>query len=254
MRRACASLSCSTATTHGEQGPGAGRPETPPGPLLETDPGPAKAGRGALTLGAQEGTQASDAPCRPAAARSDLLTPSASLPPLPAAPPPQSGSSAETLPARPSLQRPQEVCSLGASGGGQGPQDRRALAPGPLGGQAKPVPPAAPRRTEFGLDALGSGSDVIRAVRELSYKGGNTRTGAAILHVADHVFLPQLARPGVPKVTPCPSMLPSEALNSPDSPCTCPGVHPHHRREVPGPGGRSCPEAEGPRSQAVCRG
>ncbi|XP_036733462.2 collagen alpha-1(VII) chain isoform X1 [Manis pentadactyla] len=55
-------------------------------------------------------------------------------------------------------------------------------------------------RTEFGLDALGSGSDVIRAVRELSYKGGNTRTGAAILHVADHVFLPQLARPGVPKV------------------------------------------------------
>ncbi|XP_036189535.1 collagen alpha-1(VII) chain isoform X2 [Myotis myotis] len=55
-------------------------------------------------------------------------------------------------------------------------------------------------RTEFGLDALGSGSEVIRAIRELSYKGGNTRTGAAILHVADHVFLPQLARPGVPKV------------------------------------------------------
>ncbi|GAB5568040.1 collagen alpha-1(VII) chain isoform X3 [Prionailurus iriomotensis] len=57
-------------------------------------------------------------------------------------------------------------------------------------------------RTEFGLDALGSGSggEVIRAIRELSYKGGNTRTGAAILHVADHIFLPQLARPGVPKV------------------------------------------------------
>ncbi|KAG8524017.1 Collagen alpha-1(VII) chain [Galemys pyrenaicus] len=55
-------------------------------------------------------------------------------------------------------------------------------------------------RTEFGLDTLGSGGDVIRAIRELSYKGGNTRTGAAILHVADHVFLPQLARPGVPKV------------------------------------------------------
>ncbi|KAB1264320.1 Collagen alpha-1 chain [Camelus dromedarius] len=55
-------------------------------------------------------------------------------------------------------------------------------------------------RTEFGLDALGSGSDVIRAIHELSYKGGNTRTGAAILHVADHVFQPQLARPGVPKV------------------------------------------------------
>uniref|UniRef100_A0A2K5RMZ7 Collagen alpha-1(VII) chain n=1 Tax=Cebus imitator TaxID=2715852 RepID=A0A2K5RMZ7_CEBIM len=55
-------------------------------------------------------------------------------------------------------------------------------------------------RTEFGLDALGSGGDVIRAIRELSYKGGNTRTGAAILHVTDRVFLPQLARPGVPKV------------------------------------------------------
>ncbi|TEA23988.1 hypothetical protein DBR06_SOUSAS21910072, partial [Sousa chinensis] len=55
-------------------------------------------------------------------------------------------------------------------------------------------------RTEFGLDALGSGGDVIRAIREISYKGGNTRTGAAILHVADRVFLPQLARPGVPKV------------------------------------------------------
>ncbi|KAK1332718.1 hypothetical protein QTO34_007401 [Cnephaeus nilssonii] len=55
-------------------------------------------------------------------------------------------------------------------------------------------------RTEFGLDALGSASEVIRALRELSYKGGNTRTGAAILHVADRVFLPRLARPGVPKV------------------------------------------------------
>lgn len=42
---------------------------------------------------------------------------------------------------------------------------------------------------------------MIHAIRELSYKGGNTRTGAAILHVADHIFLPQLARPGVPKVT-----------------------------------------------------
>nr|XP_044992194.1 collagen alpha-1(VII) chain [Jaculus jaculus] len=55
-------------------------------------------------------------------------------------------------------------------------------------------------QTEFGLDALSSGSDVIRAIRELSYKGGNTRTGAALHHVSDHVFLPHLARPGVPKV------------------------------------------------------
>ncbi|KAB0396999.1 hypothetical protein E2I00_000581 [Balaenoptera physalus] len=61
-------------------------------------------------------------------------------------------------------------------------------------------------RTEFGLDALGSGGDVIRAIRELSYKGGNTRTGAAIFHVADRVFLPQLARPGVPKVISHPTM------------------------------------------------
>lgn len=63
-------------------------------------------------------------------------------------------------------------------------------------------PPRPPHRTEFGLDAFVSGADVIRAIRELGYKGGNTRTGAAILHVADRVFLPQRARPGVPKVTP----------------------------------------------------
>lgn len=47
---------------------------------------------------------------------------------------------------------------------------------------------------------------MIRAIRELSYKGGNTRTGAAILHVADRVFLPQLARPGVPKVISHPAL------------------------------------------------
>lgn len=74
---------------------------------------------------------------------------------------------------------------------------------------------SARNRTEFGLDALGSGDDVIRAIRELSYKGGNTRTGAAILHVADHIFLPQLARPGIPKVTPNPTtppQVPSSAI------------------------------------------
>lgn len=65
-----------------------------------------------------------------------------------------------------------------------------------------------PHRTEFGLDALGSGEEVVRAIRDLSYKGGNTRTGAAILHVADRVFLPQLARPGVPKVLPRPTTPP----------------------------------------------
>ncbi|XP_052577398.1 collagen alpha-1(VII) chain [Peromyscus californicus insignis] len=55
-------------------------------------------------------------------------------------------------------------------------------------------------QTEFGLDALGSGGDTIRAIRELSYKGGNTRTGAALHHVSEHVFLPHLTRPGIPKV------------------------------------------------------
>lgn len=53
---------------------------------------------------------------------------------------------------------------------------------------------------------------MIRAIRELSYKGGNTRTGAAILHVADHVFLPELARPGVPKVISHPAMPPMLAV------------------------------------------
>ncbi|CAO2633498.1 Collagen alpha-1(VII) chain, partial [Lemmus lemmus] len=55
-------------------------------------------------------------------------------------------------------------------------------------------------QTEFGLDALGSGGDTVRAIRELSYKGGNTRTGAALRHVSDRVFLPHLTRPGIPKV------------------------------------------------------
>lgn len=64
------------------------------------------------------------------------------------------------------------------------------------------VTPFPPLRTEFGLDTLGSGSDTIRAIRELSYKGGNTRTGAALHHVSDRVFLPRLTRPGVPKVFP----------------------------------------------------
>lgn len=75
------------------------------------------------------------------------------------------------------------------------------------------LPPLPSNRTEFSLDALGSGGDVIRAIRELSYKGGNTRTGAAILHVADRVFLPQLARPGVPKVILTPSMPPKMTPN-----------------------------------------
>ena len=70
------------------------------------------------------------------------------------------------------------------------------------------MPLPKPHRTEFGLDALGSGEEVVRAIRDLSYKGGNTRTGAAILHVADHVFLPQLARSGVPKVISLPTRPP----------------------------------------------
>uniref|UniRef100_H0W5D3 Collagen alpha-1(VII) chain n=1 Tax=Cavia porcellus TaxID=10141 RepID=H0W5D3_CAVPO len=55
-------------------------------------------------------------------------------------------------------------------------------------------------RTEFDLDALGSGGDVIRAIRALTYKKGNTRTGAALLHVSDHIFRTQLSRPGIPKI------------------------------------------------------
>lgn len=64
-------------------------------------------------------------------------------------------------------------------------------------------------QTEFGLDALGSGGDTIRAIRELSYKGGNTRTGAALHHVSDRVFLPHLTRPGIPKVSPKLAMPPN---------------------------------------------
>lgn len=98
------------------------------------------------------------------------------------------------------------ITERGLSGGPPDPEilttkaserpEPEVLVPSPL------PPPRPPHRTEFGLDAFVSGADVIRAIRELGYKGGNTRTGAAILHVADRVFLPQRARPGVPKVTP----------------------------------------------------
>ncbi|XP_038627650.1 collagen alpha-1(VII) chain [Tachyglossus aculeatus] len=55
-------------------------------------------------------------------------------------------------------------------------------------------------RTEFALGTHASGQEVMRAIRELNYKRGNTRTGAGLRHVAEHFFHPQLARPGVPKV------------------------------------------------------
>lgn len=112
---------------------------------------------------------------------------------------------------------PEEAANVDASmveGWGLGTKGtlKRSHLRGRTGRDHDPLPCAtsfSPLRTEFGLDALGSGGDTIRAIRELSYKGGNTRTGAALHHVSDRVFLPHLTRPGIPKVLPKPTMPPN---------------------------------------------
>lgn len=40
----------------------------------------------------------------------------------------------------------------------------------------------------------------MKAISELSYKGGNTRTGAGLRYVADNFFGTNQIRPDVPKV------------------------------------------------------
>ncbi|XP_025931268.1 collagen alpha-1(VII) chain [Apteryx rowi] len=56
-------------------------------------------------------------------------------------------------------------------------------------------------RVEFAFSQHANGTGVRKAIQQLSYKGGNTRTGAGLRYVADNFFGPawQL-RPGVPKI------------------------------------------------------
>ncbi|XP_053155536.1 collagen alpha-1(VII) chain isoform X2 [Hemicordylus capensis] len=55
-------------------------------------------------------------------------------------------------------------------------------------------------RTEFVFSTYRNGTEVMRAVQELNYKGGNTRTGAGLRYVADNFFGANQLRPDVPKI------------------------------------------------------
>lgn len=60
-------------------------------------------------------------------------------------------------------------------------------------------------RVEFKFTTHPNGAEVVKAVQNLSYKGGNTRTGAGLKFAADNFFNPASSR-DVPKV--CRSVLP----------------------------------------------
>ncbi|XP_065543694.1 collagen alpha-1(VII) chain [Lathamus discolor] len=55
-------------------------------------------------------------------------------------------------------------------------------------------------RVEFSFSQHANGTSVRRAIQQLSYKGGNTRTGAGFRYVADNFFGPTQLRPGVPQI------------------------------------------------------
>uniref|UniRef100_K7G4Y9 Collagen alpha-1(VII) chain n=1 Tax=Pelodiscus sinensis TaxID=13735 RepID=K7G4Y9_PELSI len=55
-------------------------------------------------------------------------------------------------------------------------------------------------RLEFTLSQHPNGTEVRRAIQQLSYKTGNTRTGAGLRYIADNFFGPTQIRPGVPQV------------------------------------------------------
>ncbi|XP_068598196.1 collagen alpha-1(VII) chain [Brachionichthys hirsutus] len=55
-------------------------------------------------------------------------------------------------------------------------------------------------RVEFTFSTYLSGTELVKAVKSLNYKGGNTRTGAGLKFVADNFFSPTSSR-DVPKIT-----------------------------------------------------
>ncbi|XP_061864653.1 collagen alpha-1(VII) chain [Colius striatus] len=55
-------------------------------------------------------------------------------------------------------------------------------------------------RLEFTFSQHTDGTSVRRAIQQLTYKGGNTRTGAGFRYVADNFFGPTQLRPGVPQI------------------------------------------------------
>lgn len=59
--------------------------------------------------------------------------------------------------------------------------------------------PFSPSRVEFTFTTYLNGTELVSAVQNLNYKGGNTRTGAGLKFVADNFFNPASSR-DVPKV------------------------------------------------------
>nr|XP_014341886.1 PREDICTED: collagen alpha-1(VII) chain [Latimeria chalumnae] len=56
-------------------------------------------------------------------------------------------------------------------------------------------------RVEFTFQDYTNGTELMSAVRNLRYKGGNTRTGIGLKYVADNFFGPTIIRRDVPKIT-----------------------------------------------------
>lgn len=54
-------------------------------------------------------------------------------------------------------------------------------------------------RVEFTFSSYLNGTQLVNAVQNLNYKGGNTRTGAGLKYVADNLFN-SASRRDVPKV------------------------------------------------------
>lgn len=54
-------------------------------------------------------------------------------------------------------------------------------------------------RVEFKFNTYLNGTSVVKALQNLKYKGGNTRTGAGLKFMADNFFNPASSRE-VPKV------------------------------------------------------
>ncbi len=59
-----------------------------------------------------------------------------------------------------------------------------------------------PSRVEFSFTTYLNGTELVSAVQNLNYKGGNTRTGAGLKYVSDNFFNPASSRE-VPKVWWC---------------------------------------------------
>lgn len=56
-----------------------------------------------------------------------------------------------------------------------------------------------PYRVEFTFSTYLNGTELVTAIEDLNYKGGNTRTGAGLKFLSDNFFNPSSSR-DVPKV------------------------------------------------------